>query len=93
MCMCDNTPPAGPPLSQPLKPLMTIRSSSGFSHLRPAVFPISLRTQNTTYTRKENKQTRTWVSSKRKKGEVCDTFLAFCELSRACIRAKFPQSH
>ena len=27
------------------------------------------------------------------KGEVCNTFLAFCELSRACIRAKFPQSH
>ena len=43
--------------------------------------------------RKENKQTRTWVSSKRKKGEVCSTFLAFCELSWAYIRAKFPQSH
>ena len=43
--------------------------------------------------RKENKQSRTWVSSKRKKGEVCDIFLAFCELSRACIRAKFPQSY
>ena len=28
--------------------------------------------------RKENKQTRTLVSSKRKKGEVCNTFLAFC---------------
>ena len=27
---------------------------------------------------KENKQTRTWVSSKRKKGEACDTFQAFC---------------
>ena len=25
--------------------------------------------------RKENKQTRTWVSTKRKKGEVCDTFV------------------
>ena len=43
--------------------------------------------------RKENKQTRILVSSKRKKGEVCDTFLAFCELSRVYIRAKFPQSH
>ena len=41
--------------------------------------------------RKENKQTRTWVSSKRKKGEDCDTFLAFFELSRVCIRAKFPR--
>ena len=52
--------------------------------------------QNTTYTteRVEEKktQTRTWVNSKRKK-EAYDTFLAFCELSRACIRAKFPQSH
>ena len=28
---------------------------------------------------KENKQTRSWVRSKHKKGEVCDTFLAFCE--------------
>ena len=27
---------------------------------------------------KNNKQIQTWVSSKRKKGEVCDTFLAFC---------------
>ena len=43
--------------------------------------------------RKENKQTWTWVNSKHKKGEVCDTFLAFCELSRACIQTKFPQSH
>ena len=43
--------------------------------------------------RKENKQTQTWVSSKRKKGEVFDTFLAFCELSRACILTKLPQSH
>ena len=43
--------------------------------------------------RKENNQTRTWFSSKLKNGKVCDTFLAFGELSRACIRAKFPQSH
>ena len=43
--------------------------------------------------RKENKQTRTWVSSKLKKGEVCDTFLAFGELSQGCIRAKIPPSH
>ena len=44
--------------------------------------------------RKEIKQTRTWVSSKRKKGEVCDTFLAFCVygLVQMCIQAKFPQS-
>ena len=42
---------------------------------------------------KENKQTRTWVSSKSKKEEVCDTFQASSELSRTCIRAKLPQSH
>ena len=42
---------------------------------------------------KENKQTRIWVSSKHKKREVCDTFPAFCDLSRECIRAKLPQSH
>ena len=41
----------------------------------------------------ENKQTQTWVSSKCKKGKFCDTFLAFCELLRACLRAKFSQSH
>ena len=28
--------------------------------------------------RKESMETRTWVSSKCKKGEVCDTILAFC---------------
>ena len=37
----------------------------------------------TTYTtervkEKKNKQSQAWVSSKHKKGEVCDTFLAFC---------------
>ena len=43
--------------------------------------------------RKEDKQTWTRVSSKLKKGEVCNTFLAFSELSRACIQAKLPQGH
>ena len=47
--------------------------------------------------RKENKQTRTWVSSKRKKGEVCDTFVQLSVhlqvIASVCIRAKFPQSH
>ena len=53
-------------------------------------------TQNTTYTTEkleENKQTQTWVSSQRKKVEVCDTFLAICELSWASILTKLPQSH
>ena len=42
---------------------------------------------------KKREQTWTWISSKRKKGEVCDTFLTFYELSRVCIQVKFPQSH
>ena len=69
-------------------------SSSGFSHLRPGVFPIFYKpTKHNIHNwedgRKEeqtNKQTRTCVSSKRKKGEVFDTCVA-------CIWAKFPQSH
>ena len=48
--MCDNIPAGRPPISQPPKALMAIRSSRGFSHLRPEVFHISLPTQNTTYT-------------------------------------------
>ena len=73
---------------------MAIRSSSGFSHLRPEVFHIPLWTHKTQPRGwRKRKQTQTRVSSKRKKREVCDTFLAFCELSQACIRAKFPQSH
>ena len=48
------------PLSQPPKPLVAIRSSCGFSYLRPGVFHISLRTHKTQYTqprrwKKENK--------------------------------------
>ena len=44
--------------------------------------------------RKENKQTRTWVSSKHKKfvTHLC-RFQSICGLSRACIRAKFSQTH
>ena len=38
--------------------------------------------------RKENKQTQTWISFKRKKREVCDTFLAFYELSQVCIQSE-----
>ena len=39
-----------PPLSQPPKPLIAIRSSSGFSHLWLGVFHISLQTHKTQYT-------------------------------------------
>ena len=39
-----------PPLSQPPKLLMAIRSSSGFSRLRPGVFQISFRTHKTQHT-------------------------------------------
>ena len=61
---------------------MAIRSSSSFSHLQPGVFHISLRTHKTQHTQprgwKNREQTRTWVSSKRRKGAVCYTFPAFC---------------
>ena len=42
---------------------------------------------------KKKKQSRAWVSSKRKNGEVCGTFYAFCVLSWACTWPKFSQSH
>ena len=52
-----------PPLSQPPKPLITIRSFSVFSHPRPGVFHISLRTHKTQHTQprgwKKRKETRT----------------------------------
>ena len=96
--MCDNTPPAYPYYlnysyySWP-SDLLVVSLISGqwyftslHGHTRPNI-------HNREGGRKEIKQTRTWVSSKCKKGEVCDTFLAFCKLSRACIRAKFLQIH
>ena len=74
------------PLADPhylnlLNQLVAIRSSNGLSHLRPGVFHIFFtNTQNTTshnreVEEKKNKQSRTWVSSKHKKGEVCDIFV------------------
>ena len=42
---------------------------------------------------KEKTQSRTWVSSKRKKGEVCDTFLAFCASVGYCERVFERNSH
>ena len=78
--MCDNIPNGRPPLSQPPKSLMAIRLSSGFSHLRQGYFTflykhIEDNIHNREVEEKKNKQARTWVSSKRKKGEVCDTFV------------------
>ena len=75
-------PLAGPHYLNFSNQLMAIRSSSGFSHFRPGAFHIALQTHKTIYTirrveEKKNKQARTWVSYKHKKGEVCDTFVWF----------------
>ena len=58
---------------------MAIQSSSGSSHLRPGAFHIFYKyTTGLTYInengRKKNKPERTWVSPKRKKGEVLALF-------------------
>ena len=78
---CVNTPPSDPHyLNQPNYSWPS-ESSSGFSHLWPEVFQIPLPTHkihNREGERKRTNKTQAWVSSKRKKGEVCDTFLAFC---------------
>ena len=93
--VCDNTPPAEPHYlnllnhSWPSDRLVVslISDQRYFTFLyRHAKYNIHNR-------EKRNKQTRTWISSKGKKGEVCNTFLAFCGLLHACIRAKFLQSH
>ena len=86
------------PLSQLPKPLMAIRRLVVSLISDQVYFTFLYRhTKNNIHNReggrKENKQTQTWVSSKCKKGEVCNTFLAFCELSWAYIWAKFPQCH
>ena len=66
-------------LNQP----MAIRSSSGFSHLRPGAFHMFYKyTTDITYItesgKKKNKQALTWVSPKRKKGEIWALFWDFC---------------
>ena len=72
---------AGPHYLNLLNQLMAIRSSSGFSHLQPGAFHIPLQTHKTQDTQprgwkeRKTKQARTWVSSKRKKEEVFNTFL------------------
>ena len=95
MALCGNTPLVGPHylnlLNHSDRLVVSLISGQGYftflyQHTKHNI-------HNREVGRKRNKQTRTWVSSKRKKGEVCDTFLAFCVLSRACIRAKFRQIH
>ena len=83
--ICDNRPARRSPLSQPPKPLIAIRSSSGFSDLRPGVFHISLRTHKKRYGQPRARREK-FVTL------LC-SFLYICGLARTCIRAKFPQSH
>ena len=58
---------------------MAIRSSSGFSHLWPGVRQFSSWTHKTQHIQlrewRKREQSQTWVSYKRKKGEVCDAFV------------------
>ena len=75
--ICDNAPPADPPIS-------TRQTTHGHQN-RLVVFLISgqgyftFLYQHTKYTtewmEEKNKQSRAWVSSKHKRGEVCDTFV------------------
>ena len=80
---------------------MAIRSSSGFSHLRPWYFTFLYgRTKHNIHNweggRKENKQHGLGLvpSARREKFvTLLRSFLCICGLARACIRVKFPQSH
>ena len=93
--------PAGPPhYLNILKPLMASDSSSGFSHLWPGVFHISLqirKAQSRGWKKRTNEQTQTWVSSKRKKwGSLCETFCTFCvsvSKRERVLEQKLSQSH
>ena len=65
-------PLADPSISGSLNHSWLLESSSGFSHLRPGVFHISLlirKAQQRGWKKRTNKQTRTWVSSKRRRGK------------------------
>ena len=96
--VCDNTPPGDPHY------LSFLNHSCASDHLVISlIYGQGYYTflygytkhyiHNREFGRKENEQSWTWVSSKRKKGEICNTFLAFCALSRACILVILPQSH
>ena len=73
-------PTGRPPLFQPTKLLMAIRIVLWFFSSVVWVFHISLRICKTQPRRWKKRRTKSWawISPKRKKGEVCDTFLAFC---------------
>ena len=95
-------PLASHPQSQHPKPRMAIRSSSVFSHLRPRVFHISFQTHKAQHTesrgwkkRRTNNHGLGFAPSARREKfmTLLRSFLCICELSRVCIRAKFPQSH
>ena len=90
-----------PPLSQPPKTLMTIRSSCGFSHFRPRVFLIFYGHTKLTYTTERAEEKRTnkhglglAPSARRKKFvTLSGSFQCICGLARAWVRARFPQGH
>ena len=71
------------PLSQPPKPLMRIRSSRGFSHLRPRAFHIALQTHNTHHIhnqeggRKEGQTSTTLGWLQAQEGRIFNTFVWF----------------
>ena len=99
--VCDNMPDMDGPhhlnfLHQPIATL----SSFGSSHHRwRGLHKFYKYTTDITYItesrRKKDKQARTWVSPKRKKGEVLALFWhsVFHRLSRACTRTKVPHSY
>ena len=90
---CDNTPLANPHYLKLLKyswpsDHLVVSLISGQGYFTFLYRYTKHNIHNREGGRKENEQTQTWVSSKHKKGEDCDTFLAFYELSRACIWVK-----
>ena len=94
---CDNRLLADPDyLNQP-NYSWPLESCSGFSHLWPGVFHIPLPThkiRNREGGRKKE-QSRYWVSSKRKKGEVGDTFVhsVFLWVNASVYSSETPTSH
>ena len=88
--MCDNNPPADPHyLNQPSYAWPS-ESSSDFSSLAEGISPSFTDTQNATEWVKEKEETNKhgFRLTPSARGEVCDIFCAFCELTRAFTRAK-----
>ena len=84
-------PLAGPHYLNLLNQLMAIRSSSGFSHLWPGVFHISLQTHETQHTQSRGGRKEQQTSTDF--GSLLCGFLCICGLSRACIQMKFLHSY